>query len=126
MLDDGNGPSSTAQDSAGAGDFEAQEEAPGAGSGLPEMDEPPGNQNPRRVDPDVLRSAALALASGDNFDSLLRGRHCADIADDVSDDLLVSQYRGVSGPALLIVDEDQATYRLVDCDTGWLITKGTL
>jgi Putative zinc-finger len=77
-----------------------------------------------RVDRDRVRAAALALASGSVTESTPVG-FCATIASEATEGLR-SQYGAPAKAVLLLVDEGQGTYRLVDCVTGALITKGTL
>ena len=77
------------------------------------------------MNPDQLRGAAQEFASGYTTVTKPTGS-CAIVADDLDADLVVSQYGAGSELGLMVVDEAAGTYRLVDCDTGALISRGKL
>lgn len=108
--------------SAGVGELDAG--AQSGGDGAAEQEPGPGVPAGRLTSVQ-LRAAAQEFASGSLSVTEPTGG-CAVVADRVDDDLLVSQYGSGSELGLMVVDEQRGTYRLVDCDTGALITKGTL
>jgi hypothetical protein len=108
--------------SAGVGEFDtgAQSGGDGAAEQEPEPSVPAG-----RLTSQQLRVAARDFASGSLSVTEPTGR-CAVVAERLDDDVLVSQYGSGSELGLMVIDEQRGTYRLVDCDTGALISKGTL
>ncbi|MGH3507912.1 MAG: anti-sigma factor family protein [Nocardioidaceae bacterium] len=121
---DDAGSADTAEQDAGGGGLEtgSQGGVSGGSSALPESAEelPAG-----RVNPGQLQVAAQGLASGYTTVTKPTG-NCAIVADDLDADLVISQYGAGSELGLMVVDEAAGTYRLVDCDTGALISKGKL
>jgi anti-sigma factor RsiW len=124
ILGDRDGESPSAGDTAVDAGGQAAESAPDPTEETFFLDS--GEGSALRVDRDELRTAAEALASGSVTEKAPVGR-CMRVAlaNASTEDVVASQFGPSARAIVLLVDERQGTYRLVDCLTGRVITKGT-
>ncbi len=80
---------------------------------------------PQRINPEQLDRLAREFATGGLSARTPRG-DCALVADTQPDDVRITQYGAGSELSLLLVDEAQGTYRLLDCRSGAVIYRGKL